>query len=282
MQSLRSKSSDKRAASGSIGSFEENGDIERLSAATEMFGPSPGAKKMLKAGLDAARQAISTGLYIVWRNTVGTAPQTEECARVGPSSRCFCDHAFSVHDSTKKVIPCTTQGCDCKRFLYIPSRPEEIGEWWLPRRRGFNVHTWRASCRCKHSHAQHNIKFARRCKVPGCPCGAFSSAFTCLTCSEHWEDHDTVIETEKERRMAGRSIGEAFIPLSGTPKLQELVFGEQLTAEFDAPHTHKTEEELANLYKANSRDSVRLRPPNPMHRPERSILLMQGQAAASS
>eukprot|EP00955_Chlamydomonas_euryale_P113298 366209-Chlamydomonas_euryale.AAC.3 len=34
-------------------------------------------------------------------------------------------------------------------------RPEEVGEWWLPRRKGFNVHTWRAKCRCGHAHDVH-------------------------------------------------------------------------------------------------------------------------------
>lgn len=35
-------------------------------------------------------------------------------------------------------------------------RPEEIGEWWLARRKGFNVHSWRAQCKCRHGHPQHD------------------------------------------------------------------------------------------------------------------------------
>ena len=37
--------------------------------------------------------------------------------------------------------------CACRRFEFVPRRPEEVGEWWLPRRRGFKVHAWKAKCR---------------------------------------------------------------------------------------------------------------------------------------
>lgn len=55
-------------------------------------------------------------------------------------------------------------------------RPEEVGEWWLPRRKGFNVHTWRAKCRCGHGHDEHDPG-TRRCR---CGCPVFTSNFACL------------------------------------------------------------------------------------------------------
>ena len=56
--------------------------------------------------------------------------------------RCFCGHPLAVHATHKGVAGGACKGechCQCRRFRYIPFRPEEVGEWWLPRRKGFNV-----------------------------------------------------------------------------------------------------------------------------------------------
>ena len=50
----------------------------------------------------------------------------------------------------KKNMSC--QECVCKEYKFIPTRPEECGMWWLPRRKDFDLKKWRPSCKCKHSH----------------------------------------------------------------------------------------------------------------------------------
>ena len=64
----------------------------------------------------------------------------EDCTRVGPSSKCFCGHLFKSHAETRSLMRGECGGgkdgpCKCKRFQFIPRRPEEVGEWWLPRRK---------------------------------------------------------------------------------------------------------------------------------------------------
>ena len=72
-----------------------------------------------------------------------------ECGRLGSQSKCFCGHFFQEHQkkiTSKKInTPCTN--CPCKVFQNIPQRPEECGMWWLPRRKDFNMKSWRAKCR---------------------------------------------------------------------------------------------------------------------------------------
>ena len=64
------------------------------------------------------------------------------------------------------LVPCTG-GCKCRGFAWVPSRPEDIGEFWFKRRRDFDVSTWRCKCRCKHTHEQHDPNGMRRCKAKG-------------------------------------------------------------------------------------------------------------------
>ena len=40
--------------------------------------------------------------------------------------------------------------------------------YWLPRRKDFNVNTWRAPCKCKHTHEDHNANFPTGCNKCGC------------------------------------------------------------------------------------------------------------------
>eukprot|EP01067_Filipodium_phascolosomae_P000308 Filipodium_phascolosomae@DN1250_c0_g1_i2.p1 len=107
-------------------------------------------------------------------------------------------------------------------FHFIPQRPEEVGEWWLPRRKGFNVTTWRAKCKCKHSHEEHRPNRPYRCTQ--CGCQDFYSAFLCIGCDKHWEDHETLFETESERKTDGRPIKDAFFPFFEYPELEKEVF----------------------------------------------------------
>lgn len=102
-----------------------------------------------------ANEAIQSKIYVTWKS----GQQTEDqCFRVGSESRCFCGHLFAAHEkgflkSGRVKNNCTT--CDCKAFQFIPRRPEEVGQHWLVRRKGFNVNTWGAPCECKHSHMEH-------------------------------------------------------------------------------------------------------------------------------
>ena len=126
--------------------------------------------------------------------------------------RCFCGHALECHRTIRGVAggPCGIGSeCKCRRYRYIPFRPEEVGEWWLPRRKvfcvpncqchqvlfvptimrwsvqGFKVEEWKAKCKCKCSSIDHAEVPPYRCK--NCTCGGFLSAFLCVVCDKHWE-----------------------------------------------------------------------------------------------
>ncbi len=194
-------------------------------AALRRHGPAPGGVRMLEAeweGAVAAADRWEAGVpapYEVWRRPGGG----EDCARVGPSARCFCGHARREHGpglgacvarSGKPEAP-----CPCPRFRYVPDRPEAVGEWWLPRRRGFQVLRWRAKCRCGHGHDRHSAGGgAARCLEPGCACRCFAGAFACLVCDGPWEAHATLAESEGERAQAGLPTGAAFFPLQAHPE----------------------------------------------------------------
>ncbi|GFR40194.1 hypothetical protein Agub_g754, partial [Astrephomene gubernaculifera] len=182
----------------------------------QQYGLAPGARKMIDAEEAAAQIAMETGIYGVWRSSKGT-----DCTRIGPTARCFCNHSYADHFfvSPKSPYP-ICKACSCRGFAFVPSRPEEVGEWWLPRRKGFNVHTWRAKCRCGHGHDEHDPN-ARRCR---CGCSMFQSNFACLVCDLKWEDHETVFETAQERLMAGRPVGQDFRPLADDAPIRDLVF----------------------------------------------------------
>ncbi|CAD7968706.1 unnamed protein product [Amoebophrya sp. A25] len=170
-----------------------------------------------------------------------------------------------VVSSTRTSTPTPPRTlCACKEFRFIPSRPEEVGEWWLVRRKGFDVRTWRAKCRCGAPHTEHHPVTMDRKAAPrgksstemvetsttttqqkhknllpststirarmaaaepkrAASCRFFTSAFCCVVCNQPGEDHETVWETERERREAGFVIGEAFLPLHGDPDLRDLV-----------------------------------------------------------
>ena len=193
-------------------------NIESIRNAVNRFGVAPGAQTMLNLEKVAAEFAISNGVYITWR-----LPQSQQdCTRVGPGSKCFCGHFFEDHNLSKKTNPCTS--CRCNSFKFIPQRPEEVGEWWLPRRKEFDIRTYEVKCKCSHGHTQHDpIRLS--CKM--CSCYNFTSNFLCLVCDKHWEEHETMYETENERRKEGRLVLENFMPLESQKDLQSAVFRPQ-------------------------------------------------------
>ncbi|XP_075415613.1 protein FAM221B [Tenrec ecaudatus] len=153
----------------------------------------------------AALSAIQTGLYIGWR----CPHYLWDCFRIGDESRCFCGHLLKEHRIISGIsVPCGVSQCRCLMFCFIPSRPEEVGEFWLTRRATFNPKAWRAQCRCKHSHEDHLATGSHPCRHQGCCCRFFESNFLCAACDRRWEEHETFFETEEARRRGGRPHGE--------------------------------------------------------------------------
>jgi hypothetical protein len=78
---------------------------------------------------------------------------------------------------------------------------------------------WRAKCRvCRHDHLAHMAGGgARRCTARACRCGAFEPGYACIACERPGAAHETVFETESERRAAQncppRPVGDAYRPL---------------------------------------------------------------------
>ncbi len=216
------------------------------------FGPSEESKAQLRKELEGARHSLETGTYYVYRNIAppkinprtgkpSTVPKAEECCRLGPSHRCFCNHTLAEHlaasnqtsssssalvrknpNSSSKLPPCSL--CQCTCFTYIPNQPEEVGDGFLSRRAGFNAAGWSAKCRCGHGSRSHDpvTKSCRECRG----CYGFESNFICGVCDEHWENHATIMETESDRRRDNRLVGTDYIPLSEVhPEFREIVFG---------------------------------------------------------
>ncbi|XP_029775667.1 protein FAM221B isoform X2 [Suricata suricatta] len=153
---------------------------------------------------NAALNAIQTGLYIGWR----CPHYLWDCFRIGEESKCFCGHLLREHQIISDIsVPCNMGQCRCLMFCFIPSRPEEVGEFWLKRRATFDPKAWRAQCRCKHSHENHAATGSHPCRVKGCCCNCFESNFLCAACDRRWEEHETFFETEKTRRRGGRPYG---------------------------------------------------------------------------
>lgn len=84
----------------------------------------PKLRKLFNAEVQAADQAIKSGLYVGYR-----CPEfTWDCIRVYGEHKCFCGHLLKSHDEfngRNYMLPC--HECKCKRFAFIPSRPEDVG-----------------------------------------------------------------------------------------------------------------------------------------------------------
>ncbi|KAK3602350.1 hypothetical protein CHS0354_013343 [Potamilus streckersoni] len=182
---------------------------------------APRLKKLFDPETEAAVEAQKTGIYIGWR-----CPEFKhDCQRVNKMSKCFCGHLLGEHDKYtghSVRVPCKQMNCKCKAFAWIPSRAEDVGEFWMQRRRDFEPSTWRAKCRCKHTHEEHDPTGLRRCKSKGCGCGHFDSNFLCAACDKHWEDHETFFETEQMRVEKGLPVGEMYLPFAEMPHLRNI------------------------------------------------------------
>ncbi|XP_039615342.1 protein FAM221B-like isoform X4 [Polypterus senegalus] len=129
----------------------------------------------------------------------------------------------AIQTGSSVHVPCAVQSCRCKAFAFIASRPEDVGEFWLRKRPGFDPDTWRAMCKCKHSHEEHDASFSHICKKKGCRCVSFESSFLCASCDRHWEQHETFFDTETSRKQSGLPYGEDFLPFAEMPRLRNAV-----------------------------------------------------------
>ena len=143
----------------------------------QQFGPAPGAKKMMTWEYEHAKEAIESGFYVTFYNNT----KHRECSRIGSNSICFCGHFFPSHDKTfiKKKLITKCNECPCKAFKFMFRRPEEVGMYWLPRRKNFDINKWHPSCKCKHNHLEHD-PVTLKCNL--CTCFLFQSDFACLGC----------------------------------------------------------------------------------------------------
>ncbi|XP_068109467.1 protein FAM221B [Hyperolius riggenbachi] len=175
--------------------------------------------QLFHSEVEASNRAIHTGQYIGWR-----CPEyTWDCFRVGEDSRCFCGHRLAQHHTYRGQrggVPCTVGSCTCPAFSFIPSSPEEVGEFWLRKRPGFDPETWRAKCCCKHSHEDHQPTGSHACRIQGCRCLTFESSFLCAACDRKWGAHCTYFETTQDRKAGNLPHGESYLPFSGMPDLQ--------------------------------------------------------------
>lgn len=262
-------------------------------AALQQYGPAPGGKAMMEREVLHAQEAFETGIYCTFTNPV----KKSECFRIGSQSLCFCGHFFGDHAKLKKTgpirYPCGSCGCKDYRFMF--QRPEEQGLWWLPRRKGFDVHKWRATCSCKHNHEAHDPN-TMKCRA-GCGCYGFTSEFPCLVCDEKWENHEVLYETKEERLALGKSVDAAYEPMSANPEIKKIYNKKTgklpLTAE-DEEESKGQDLVTFDLTSANSKSGVTVQIQMPKHsggvRPkqptkptgkEKSIRLMEKAGAGS-
>lgn len=95
--------------------------------------------------------------------------------------------------------------------------------YWLPRRKDFNVHTWRPPCKCKHNCEEHDVNYPLRCK--SCKtCQGFNSNFACISCDDLWENHEVLYETVDDRRVSKKPVGKEYLPLAQNTNIQRIVF----------------------------------------------------------
>eukprot|EP01062_Namystynia_karyoxenos_P025668 TRINITY_DN20133_c0_g1_i1.p2 TRINITY_DN20133_c0_g1~~TRINITY_DN20133_c0_g1_i1.p2 ORF type:complete len:342 (+),score=61.38 TRINITY_DN20133_c0_g1_i1:106-1131(+) len=195
-------------------------DEDQMLEAVREYGLAPGAQKMMNLEMQAALWSIEQGTYVSFRTAKGG-----DCTRVGPNSGCFCRHNLAAHDLGGRSAPC--RECPCSFFRYFPRRPEECGLGHLPRRKDFDIRKWSPPCQCKHrahEHEGHGRAKCTQCRL----CHGYVSDWCCVVCDRKWEEHETVFESEAERRQAGRPTGEAYKPLSDVnPEFAELVYGKR-------------------------------------------------------
>jgi hypothetical protein len=116
-------------------SFLKPNTAEGIAAALAEHGAAQGPQKLLLKEQEAAEAAAASGIYTVFR-CEASREHPDFCTRVAPSAMCFCGHTLQAHARSRGVAggPCE-HGCKCRFYRYIPCRPEEVGEWWLTRRK---------------------------------------------------------------------------------------------------------------------------------------------------
>jgi len=139
-----------------------NASASTIAQNIEEFGVTKGGMQMISAEAIAAQSSILSGLYITWMPHPsckltqaaheGIKNGMSQCCRIGNRSICICDHPLEHHDEVKlpskqshgyiRPPSCKVAKCRCNGFSYCPTRPEECGQWWLPRRRDFDVIAW--------------------------------------------------------------------------------------------------------------------------------------------
>lgn len=134
---------------------------EGIEEAQKRHGAAAGGRICMQNEDVAATEAIETGMYVTWIPVEGAplaATASDEvrsgsgqCCRVRSEASCVCGHKLANHapvpPSTKatfiKPPKCAVPKCGCRNFNYVPDRPEECGQWWLPRRKDFRIDEWR-------------------------------------------------------------------------------------------------------------------------------------------
>lgn len=119
-------------------------DIASIERGVALHGAAPNSAVMLTAEVAAARESISTELYIIWNpmphcQLPTTASDeirngTGQCCRIGSHSICMCGHSLQGHYAVSLPKnrhsyikpPQCTECKHCKGFNYAPSLPEVI------------------------------------------------------------------------------------------------------------------------------------------------------------
>lgn len=61
----------------------------------------------------------------------------------------------------------------------------------------------------------------------GCGCSAFNSDFLCAACDNHWERHETFLETERDRRENKMPYGENYRPFNEMKDLKNVLYDDK-------------------------------------------------------
>lgn len=159
------------------------------------------------AETNAANWSIASQLYVSLQpSAYATIPASacddirsgqSQCCRVGEDSLCACGHPLSTHESCKipkrpgYIKPPKCSACKrCTGFTYLPMYPEECGQWWLRRRRDFNIVDWRRRVRTN------------------------PEEYACIGCNLKLSDHETLFETKEMRAHRGAPVDDSYIPLN--------------------------------------------------------------------
>lgn len=139
---------------------------EGIEEAQKKHGSAVGGRACMQNENEAATESIESGIYVTWIPMDGALASsasdelkdgTGQCCRVRQEASCLCGHTLSNHapvPHSKKATfikppKCTAPRCGCRCYNYVPDRPEECGQWWLPRRKDFKITEWRQVRPCR-------------------------------------------------------------------------------------------------------------------------------------